>query len=57
MDGPSHYREAERILREGNDRDDWLQALTHATLAQVAVAVDRHPGELKHSKQWVEVTS
>lgn len=39
MNGPQHYREAERLLRRRLD-DDLRAAQVHATLAAAAVTMD-----------------
>lgn len=66
MNGPSHYREAERLLNLADAGRDMLsvegqtylvvRAQVHATLAQVAVIHDRETGTLQQLREdeWRE---
>jgi len=59
MNGPEHYREAERIL--GSDDGDILEAQVHATLALAAATAlglsERDGMRMGDSEAWEQVCS
>lgn len=69
MNGPAHYKEAERLTGLAHDmadqrhqeRADFIlgRALVHATLALAAATVDvgmKYDGAVRNEEAWREVT-